>query len=179
MVRRPYPPGAHGKRARRGGASEFGAELHEKQKVRFLYGISDRVLKGYVAQAARAAHKTKTQALTELLERRLDSVVFRLGLAQSRRIAQHLVSYGHILVNGKSVKTRSILLKAGDRVSVRETSRSLPPFEGLTNRLKKYQTPEWLEVRPDESMGSLMRLPNENDQVISQNLSKVIEYYSR
>jgi small subunit ribosomal protein S4 len=177
-VRRPYPPGMHGKRRSRG-LSEFGAELAEKQKIRFLYGVSDTVLKRYVREAGRAKNKTKTQALLEILEQRLDNVVYRLGLVPSRRIARQVVSHGHIFLNGKRMKIPSASVKVGDRVKLREASRALQIFEGLAVRLKKIQPPEWLIVLPEELAGEMKRLPAESDNLISQNLSKVIEYYSR
>lgn len=178
MVRRPYPPGMHGKRRRRG-LSEFGIEIQEKQKVRYLYGISDAVLKKHVRSASRARGKTKTQALLELLECRLDNAVYRLGLAPSRRIARQAVSHGHVQLNGKLVHTASILVKPGDRISTRESSRGAPPFADAPIRLKKYQPPAWLALKPEELAGSVVRLPSEEDNLISQNLSKVIEFYSR
>src|ERR1051326_5017597 len=95
MARRPYPPGMHGKRRSRG-LSEFGTELAEKQKVRFQYGMTDKALKRAVFDASKVAAKSKTTALFELLEQRLDNVVLRLGLAPSRRVAHHLISYGFI-----------------------------------------------------------------------------------
>lgn len=178
MVRRPYPPGMHGKKRRRG-SSEFGLELREKQKVRHLYGLTDAMLKRYVARAGNAAGKTKTQALVGLLERRLDNVVFRLGLAASRRTARHVIVYGHISVNGKPVRRPAMLMKPGDRVSVREANRVKLIFEGLAVRLKKYQPPEWLAVSPEEASGNVVRLPTEADALTTTNLSKVIESYSR
>lgn len=180
MVRRPYPPGMHGKRGgRRGGSSEFGAELKEKQKARYAYGVSDAVLKKYVGETTRTRGKTKTQALFELLERRTDNVVFRLGLAPSRRIARQLVSHGHIALNGRPIKTPSLPVKNGSKVSVREASRKLQVFEGLAIRLKKYQPPAWLTVSPEEWSGEVKRMPQEGDNPISCNLTKVIEFYSR
>src|SRR3989338_691701 len=103
MMKRPYPPGAHGK-SRRRTISEFGTELHEKQKIMYLYGLNDKQLKKYVQSSSRVKGKTKTRALLERLETRLDSIVYRLGLAPSRRIARSIVSYGHILLNGKPSK---------------------------------------------------------------------------
>lgn len=178
MVKRPYPPGMHGKRRRRA-LSEFGTELQEKQKIKYLYGLSDAQLKKYVREASRSKGKTKTQSLLEWLELRLDNVVYRLGFALSRRIARHLVSYGHIALNGKAAKTASILLSPGDRIAIRESSRPLTIFEGLAIRLKKYQPPAWLSMNYETMEGSVLRLPSEEDHLISQNLSKVIEYYSR
>lgn len=178
MVRRPYPPGMHGKSKRRG-LSDFGNELKEKQKIRYLYGLSDDALERYVKAAGRRSQKTKTQLLLELLERRLDNVVYRIGLAPSRRIARQIVSHGHILVNQKRATTASRLLRPGDRITVREASRKLQLFEGLPVRLKKFQTPEWLSLSPEDFTGEVKRLPSEDDGLITQNLSTVVEYYSR
>lgn len=178
MIKRPYPPGAHGK-SRRRAISEFGTELQEKQKVMYLYGLNDKQLKKYVQSSSRTKGKTKTKTLLERLEMRLDSVVYRLGLAPSRRIARHMVSYGHILLNGRLAKTPSQILSVGDLVSVRESSRSSPPFERTKALPNQHQPPEWLSVNPEGAAGTILRLPNESDNLISQNLSKVIEYYSR
>lgn len=180
-IRRPYVPGMHGKKRRRRNASEFGIELAEKQKVRYFYGLSNSALKIYASEATRMAGKgkTKTAALLELLERRLDSVVYRLGFTPSRRIARQVVGHGHIFVNGRRATIASRRARLGDRISIREASRSKAPFEGLTIRLKKYQPPEWLRVDPEAAEGSVVRLPLESDNLISYNLSKVIEFYSR
>lgn len=182
MVRRPYPPGMHGKRRRRG-SSEFGVELVEKQKVRYFYGVSDGALKAVVREATRMAKaargKTKTSALLELLERRLDNVVFRLGLTPSRRIARQLIAHGHFLVNGHRVNVPSRLLGVGDKISIREASRQKPIFEGLAVRWKKYEPPAFLRIDPERAEGSVLRLPLEADNLLTYNLSKVIEFYSR
>ncbi|MEK7465123.1 MAG: 30S ribosomal protein S4 [Patescibacteria group bacterium] len=178
MVRRPYPPGMHGKRRRRS-ASEFGAELAEKQKIRYLYGLSDAALARVIREASRVRGRTKTQALVELLERRLDNVVFRLGLAPSRRIARHLVSYGHITVHGRRVRSPGLLVRPGDQIGIRPESRGGGLFEGLASRLKKHEPPAWLLLRHAEEAGEVKRLPQEADELLTYNLSKVIEYYSR
>lgn len=180
MVRRPYPPGMHGKRRRRAG-SEFALELAEKQKVRHFYGITDTALGNYVREATRMAgrNKTKTTALLELLERRLDNTVHRLGLAASRRIARQMVGHGHILVDGRRAAIPSRTLRPGDRIQVRAASRGMPIFGGLPIRLKKYQPPEWLRVDAEKAEGEVVRQPLESDNLISYNLSKVIEFYSR
>lgn len=179
-VRRPYPPGMHSKRRRRT-SSEFGIELAEKQKLRYSYGLSDGAMKSVVARAIRRAgkQKTRTAALIELLELRLDNAVWRMGLASSRRIARQLVSHGHILVNGRRVTASSMLLKPGDTVSIRAASRSNPVFDGLEIKMKKYQPPEWVRLDPEAASGTVARLPREEDALTSYNLPKVIEYYSR
>ncbi len=180
MIRRPYPPGMHGKKRRRTG-SEFSLELAEKQKVRYLYGITNTALGSYVREATRMAgrNKTKTAALLGLLECRLDNVVHRLGLAASRRIARQMVGHGHILVNGRRATIPSRALRPGDRMQIREASKGMPLFAGLAIRLKKYQPPEWLSVGAESQEGEVMRLPVESDNLISYNLPKVIEFYSR
>lgn len=179
MIRRPFPPGVHGKRPVRG-SSEFGAELKEKQKIRYLYGVSDSVLKKYVRETKGVRGKTRTQALIEKLERRIDSVVYRLGFALSRRIARQLVNHGHIQINGKTVKTASLIVRPGDKICIRESSRKFNLFDGLALRLKKYQAPGWLLSNPEEEWaGEVKRLPTEEETFLSQNISKVIEFYSR
>ncbi len=178
MVRRPYPPGVHGKRGSRA-SSEFGTELKEKQKVRYLYGISDKVLKKYVGKAAQARSGTKTEALYKSLERRLDNAVFRLGLAPSRRISRQMVSHGHLEVNGRPVRTPSIGLRPGDQVAVRQASRGKMIFEGLALKLKKHQPPSWLSLDVEAMSGAVQSLPSLEEDNSFQNLSKVIEYYSR
>ncbi len=178
LARRPYPPGMHGKRRSRG-LSEFGTELVEKQKIRFQYGLSNAGLKRMVDEASRIRGKTTTQALLEALERRLDNVVYRLGLASSRRIAQHLVSYGFIAVNGKPAKIPSRRISVGDVISIREPKRGKDPVAGLPLKLVKQQVPGWLLLSPENWAGTMKRMPTEEDGLLPVNLSKVIEFYSR
>ncbi len=178
MARRPYPPGLHGSRRRRG-LSEFGSALREKQKIRFLYGMSNAQLKRYATAAAHSPKTSRTHALIERLERRLDSIVFRMGFAPSRRVARQMVSHGHFLVNGRRVRSPSRLLRPGDRVAVREASRAHPAFAGLAVRLKKYQPPEWLGVSAEEWGGRMIGLPAAVDNQASLDIGKAIEFYSR
>lgn len=178
MVRRPYPPGMHGKRRSRG-LSEFGTELVEKQKIRYQYGLSNRGLKKLVDTAGAIRGKTTTQTLTELLERRLDNVVRHLGLAPSRRVAQHLISYGFIAVNRKPAKIPSRLVRTGDVIAIRDEKKSRPVLAGLAIHLKKHTPPAWLELNSETWSGSVKRMPNEDEGLLQINLSKVIEFYSR
>ncbi|MBI2639575.1 MAG: 30S ribosomal protein S4 [Candidatus Sungbacteria bacterium] len=180
VARRPYPPGQHGKRKTgRGGFSEFGQQLKEKQKVRHIYGISDRALKKYFTLARRNRAKPTDETLAELLERRLDNVVFRLGLALSRSIGRHMVSYGHITVNGKRAKQPSLTVKPSDIISIAEKSRNLGFFQDLGERMKKYSPPAWLEFDPEKYEGKLRHTPALQDISGQQNMSLVVEYYSR
>jgi small subunit ribosomal protein S4 len=178
QIRRPYPPGMHGKRSRRGG-SEYGVSLAEKQKVRYLYGVSDSAMKRYVREAGRDRKKIKTEALMQLLERRLDNVAFRLGLAPSRRIARQLVSHGHITVNGKRVRTASFAVRPGEIVAIHESVKSGSQFAATALSLKKYDPPAWLAVDPELAQGSMKRLPATEDNTMFYNLDKIIEFYSR
>lgn len=178
ITRRPYPPGLHGKKKRRG-RSEYGTQLREKQKVRYIYGIKDLLLKRYFEKAFANKNKPTADTLAELLERRLDNVVFRLGFAVSRSIARHLVSYGHILVNGKQVRQPSFNVKIGDSVALKESELASPLYQDLDIRLKKYNAPEWLELAEDKHEGKIVRLPNLGDIMTQQNMSLVVEYYSK
>lgn len=179
MVRRPYPPGMHGNRRSRRGPSGFGTALRERQKVRYLYGVSNTVLKRYAEAAARVTKKTKPEALGELLERRIDNVVYRMGFVLSRRIARAVTSHGHILRNGKRVRVPSILVRSGDTISVHESSRTFQPFENFSTRTKKYQPPEWVRVDAELWSGSVAHMPGEIDPVLANSLAKVVEFYSR
>lgn len=180
VARRPYPPGQHGKRKTgRGGFSEFGQQLKEKQKVRRIYGLSDRMLKKYFVLSRKSRAKPTDENLAELLERRLDNVVFRLGLALSRSIGRHMVSYGHITVNGKRVKQPSFTVKPGDIVSITGTSGSPGIFQDLEERMKKYSLPAWLEMDPEKHAGKIKYVPTLQDISNQQNMSLVVEYYSR
>lgn len=180
VARRPYPPGQHGKRKTgRGGFSEFGQQLKEKQKVRRIYGLSDRMLKKYFVLSRKSRAKPTDENLAEFLERRLDNVVFRLGLALSRSIGRHMVSYGHITVNGKRVKQPSFTVKPGDIVSITGTSGNPGIFQDLEERMKKYSLPAWLEMDPEKHAGKIKYVPTLQDISNQQNMSLVVEYYSR
>src|SRR3989338_2658122 len=118
MMRRPYPPGMHGKRSRRT-SSEFAMELKEKQKLRYRFGLSDTALRRCVLAEGRVTGMTRHEALVSLLERRFDNVAYRLGLAPSRRIARQLISHGHLTVNDRPARIPSRLIKTGDRNAIR------------------------------------------------------------
>lgn len=178
MVKRPYPPGMHQQRRGRG-PSEFGMALREKQKIRYTYGLSDGGLKRAVGAASRTSNKTRTEALVELLERRLDSVLFRMGFAASRRIARQAISHGHVLLDGKRVRTPSILVKPGHVVSIRPASRTAQHFQGGENRLKNAEPPAWLGVEPAEWRGTVKQFPSPPDTATLQDVSRIIEFYSR
>lgn len=177
MVRRAYPPGIHGKKRKRS-PSEYGELLKEKQKVRFLYGIDDKRLGRYSKEAASQPGIFSINLLA-LLERRLDNVVFRLGLASSRKSGRHLVTYGHITVNGRNVTSPSYEVRKGDRIGITERSRTSPLFMELSLRLKNYEPPAWLKLNQENRTGEVTNIPEEIDTQLIVDVSKVKEFYSR
>lgn len=178
MVRKPYPPGMHGKRSRRS-SSEFSAELKEKQKLRYRFGLSDTALRRCVLAAGAARGMTRHEALVSLLERRFDNVAYRLGLAQSRRIARQLISHGHLTLNDRPAKIPSRLVKTGDRIAIRPQSQTKAVFGSTAIRLKKHQPPPWLALDAEAGTGRVTRLPSGNDLTELEGVGKAIEYYSR
>lgn len=178
-VRRAYPPGFHGKRSeRRRSGSEFGQLLREKQKLRYLYGLDDREIKRYSKEAV-SKRGVFTANLIAALERRLDNVVFRLGFAESRRIARQAVSHGHITVNGKMVTIPSYLVRKGDAAAIKESSLPSGHFADLEARLKKFEPPRWLHLDKNKKTGTVAEIPDVSDMALAVDVTKVKEYYSR
>ncbi|MBI2121906.1 MAG: 30S ribosomal protein S4 [Candidatus Sungbacteria bacterium] len=176
-VRHPSPPGIHGKTRRRA-PSEFGQYLQGKQKVRFLYGLDDRDLNRYAkkAESMRGAFAAK---FLQLLERRLDNVVFRLGFTGSRRSARQAVSHGHIRVNGRRVSVPSYQVKIGEVVSINPGARQSSHFADLEHRLKKYTPPVWLALEKDQVAGKVVGSAESDMSGTSGELIKIKEFYSR
>ncbi len=180
LERRNYPPGQHGPtRHSRRKVSDFGRQLREKQKVRRIYGVYERQFRRYFRQAVKAKGMTG-EALLQLLERRLDNVVYRMGLASSRAQARQLVTHGHITVNGRKVDIASYSVRPGDVIGVHETSRKNRYFKALTEEFGKRQTPpKWLSVNPDAMTATVTALPEREDIDITINEQLIVEYYSR
>jgi len=176
-IRRGTPPGMHGKKRRRQG-SEFATELKEKQKLRYTYGLTNSGLGKVFSEAARMPGKT-TEALMQILERRLDNVVYRAGFAVSRGIARHMVSHGHILVNGKRVTIPSYRVRPSQILSIHEKSQESPLFGDLAIRLKKYTPPAWIELNPADKKATIRSIPKENELLPFCQLRLVVEYYSK
>ncbi|MBI4059457.1 30S ribosomal protein S4 [Candidatus Giovannonibacteria bacterium] len=180
--RKPYPPGVHGRSRRRGGrggGSEYGVQLREKQKLKFMYGLRETQFKNYVLEAERLGEARVK--LMQILESRLDNTVFRLGLAPSRIMARQLVSHGHIMVNGRKVSIPSFRTKKNDVISVRPQSSSKGMFRDLEMYLKKYQTPPWLALDKDKREGKVLGSADIADPALEQNinLGAIVEFYSR
>jgi small subunit ribosomal protein S4 len=172
-------PGQHGdKRGRRGGSSDYRPYLREKQKVRRYYGVGERQFSSYFVRAGKSKGVTG-EALLQLLERRLDNVVFRLGFASSRPEARQLVSHGHFRLNGHKANIPSMLLRVGDVVGVREGSRSKALFKNAAERADARSIPDWLQRDVESMNGSLVALPTRGSVEISVNERLIVEYYSR
>jgi small subunit ribosomal protein S4 len=180
IERRSYPPGQHGRGAafRRRRASDYSRQLRAKQKARRVYGVLERQFRRYYREALRRPGVTGENLLI-LLERRLDNTVYRMGFADSRAQARQLVQHGHFDLNGRRAKTPSMLVKAGDVVSVRQRSRKLAYFRDLQPVLEQRETPDWLAIEPSQLSGRVLTLPTREaiDQPFDEQL--IIEYYSR
>jgi small subunit ribosomal protein S4 len=180
LEKKSYPPGQHGptRRTRRK-VSDYGRQLREKQKVRRIYGVYERQFRRYFRQAVQAKGMTGT-ALLQLLERRLDNVVYRMGLASSRAQARQLVTHGHIMVNGHKVDIASYSVRPGDEITVKERSRKSPYFKDLAEDFGKKQTPpKWLNVNTDDMSATVVALPEREDIDITINEQLIVEFYSR
>ncbi|MDO8495344.1 MAG: 30S ribosomal protein S4 [bacterium] len=179
MVKKPYPPGMHGKTAFRK-VSEFGLQLNAKQKVRIIYRLMEKQFKSYIKEAMRSKKETK-ELIIKSLEQRLDNVVYKMGLAQSRDQARQLVTHGHIVVNGVKTNIPSFQTKKGDKISIREGSKKSPYFSHLVQGwLPKHEAPDWLKVDKGNLTATIERLPDLNDSGIEvKDLQLIIEYYSR
>ena len=179
QTRRGYPPGAHGKsRKRKRGLSEYGTLLREKQKVRLLYGLDDKDVKRYSKEASTKQGIFSSQLLS-FLERRLDNTVFRLGFGESRRSARHLVGYGHVTVNGKTVTIPSYRIKTGDSVALKERSLRSGFFMDFDMRLKKVEPPTWLVLDKEKKVGKVVGLPDTDSIGMTADVTKIKEFYSR
>ena len=175
MVRRPYRPGPHGKAYRRA-ASEFGQQLLEKQRIMFSYGLRESQMRRIFKEASRKKEAI-TETLINLLERRLDNTVFRLGFAPSRITGRQYVSHGHILVNGRKVTIPSFRVKIGDVITVKPSSLTSLIFKDVSSNIKKYEAPNWLSVDKDKLEGRIKSLPH--DIEIPFDINLVVDYYSR
>lgn len=181
IVRKPYPPGIHGrkmKNMRR--MSEYGSQLISKQKIRIIYRVLEKQFERYVEESLRAKGSS-SEALIRNLERRLDNVVFRMGLSQARDTAKQLVSHGHFMVNNKPINIPSYRVEVGDVVSVKPNSLKNPYFSSFLPRfIKKYQSPGWLEVDKETFTGKVKSMPEAAGAGAEiKDIQAIIEFYSR
>lgn len=157
--------------------SGYAQQFNEKQKVRFMYGISERQFSNYIKEAVKNNETPSNESLFELLEYRLDNVVYRLGLTNSRRLSRQMVSHGHITVNGRKTNVASLRVKVGDVISVREGSKKSPLFGDMANKMKDYTCPNWLTFNIDSLSGKVQGKPKNIEGYID--LNTVLEFYSR
>ncbi|MFC1482315.1 30S ribosomal protein S4 [Myxococcota bacterium] len=175
--RRAYAPGQHGN-ARRRKRSDYGEQLREKQKVRRIYGILERQFRNYYYKASRMKGVTG-ENLLQLLERRLDNVVYRLGLACNRSEARQLVLHRHVMVNERRVNIPSFQVKAADEIQVREKSRSHGRVIEALAGVDRRGVPQWLELDRDSFRGKVNALPSREDVSIQIREQLIVELYSK
>ena len=174
--KRPYPPGQHGRA--RVKESEYRNQLQEKQKARFTYGVLEKQFHKYYVEAARRQGKTG-ENLLQILESRLDNVVFRAGFAKSRDMARQLVTHGHFTVNGRKVNIPSYRVSANDIVEVRPGSRELTPFVVAHAEIGERPVPAWLEVIPSQMRILVHTLPARAVIDTQVNEQLIVELYSK
>ena len=177
LDRRPYPPGEHGRTRKRGQPSEYLAQLQEKQKARFSFGLSERQFRNLYEEANRRKGVTG-ELMLQLLERRLDNVVYRAGLAATRPQARQFVSHGHFEVNGKRVNIPSYRVRIGDKVSLRSKSRDMVTVQWNKDVLDR-QAPGWLEVGDDGYAVTVRAYPEREQIDVPVREQLIVELYSK
>ena len=175
--RRGYAPGEHGK-SRRIKETNYGQRLREKQKARRIYGLLEGQFRHFFGKASEAKGVTG-DVLLQMLERRLDNVVFRLGFASSRSAARQLVRHGHVRLNGRPADIPSMQVRAGDEVSLREQSRKLSVVVNSLEARKGQGVPEWLELRPEGPSGRVLSVPSRASIAVPINEQLIVELYSK
>ena len=158
--------------------SEYGLQLREKQKAKFIYGVLEKPFRNYYERADRMKGLTG-ENLMVMLERRLDSVIFRMGFARTRREARQIVGHKHVLVNGKCVNIPSYLIKAGDVIEIREKSKSLQRYKDIVEVTGGRLTPEWMDVDIDALKGTVKNLPSREMIDVPVNEMLIVELYSK
>lgn len=178
LERKNYPPGMHGPKGSRRKQSEFAIALAEKQKLRYQYGLLERQFRRYFETALQRRGVTG-ETLLQLLETRLDNIVYRLGLANTRRAARQLVGHGHVQVNGRRVNIPSFNVKVGDQISVRENPRSKQLAIRFLDLTQVATVPDWLAIDRNAMSGTLNRIPTRDEIQPNVNEQLVVELYSR
>ena len=175
-VKKLQAPGQHGAAAKK--QKGYGVQFREKQKTRRYYGVLEKQFGNYYAEAERKDGVTGENLLV-LLERRLDNVVYRSGLALSRKEARQLVLHGHFTINGKKVNIPSLIVKAGDVIAVKESSRDSVKFKALAEAAASQNAPKWLEVKADAMTAKVLALPAREDVDFDFNEQLIVELYSK
>ena len=177
LNRKPYAPGQHGQTRRRR-LSNYGVQLQEKQKIKFMYGLLEKQFKNYFTKAEKMSGETGTNLL-QMIESRLDNIIYRISFAPTRPAARQLVNHGHFLVNDKRVNIPSYILESGDKIQVREKSKKMDLILDSMKRIKGDIDLPWLELDKGKMQGSFLGMPERDqiDQTIKEQL--VVELYSK
>jgi small subunit ribosomal protein S4 len=176
IEKRPYGPGQHGQRRKK--VSEYGLQLNEKQKAKFMYGVSEKQMRALFAEAKRREGNTGYNLIT-LLEQRLDNVVYRMGFASTRRFARQLVNHGHILVDGKRVDIPSYRVKPGQKIEIREKSKQNVQVVRAIELTSQTGMAPWVDVDAEKKFGIYTRLPEREEVVIPVEERFIVELYSK
>ncbi|MDR2905804.1 MAG: 30S ribosomal protein S4 [Helicobacteraceae bacterium] len=176
IEKRPFAPGQHGQRKTK--ISEYGLQLREKQKARYMYGISEKQCARAYQEASRRAGNTGENFM-KLLECRLDNVVYRMGFATTRRLARQIVSHGHILVNGKSANIPSMLIRAGEKIAIKEKMKSNPQIKRAIELTNQTGIATWVDVDKDKLEGIFTRVPDRAELNVPIEERLIIELYSK
>lgn len=174
--RRPYAPGQHGQRRTK--TSEYARHLREKQKVRRIYDVLEKQFANYFTKADRAKGVTG-EILLQLLERRIDNVVYRMGFANTRRGGRQIVRHNHVLVNGKKVNIPSYIVKKGDEITLREKSKEIKAIKESLEARERHGWDSWLEVDPKNLKGVFKEVPSVPDLQLPIEEQLIVEFYSR
>ena len=158
--------------------SEYGLQLREKQKAKFIYGVLEKPFRNYYEKADRMKGMTGENLMT-LLESRLDSIIFRMGFARTRREARQIVGHKHVLVNGKCINVPSYLVKAGDVIEIREKSKSLQRYKDIVEVTGGRLIPEWLDVNIEALKGTVKALPTREQIDVPVDEMLIVELYSK
>jgi len=176
LERRNFPPGQQKSHRRK--ISDRGLQLREKQKTRFTYGIAERQFRRHFDEAMRRPGATG-EVLLQILEMRIDNVVYRLGFADSRNQARQLVCHGHILVNGEKIDVSSCMMSIGDEITLREGDKERPYYKTIAQQIGTKTVPGWLKLDAERLMGKVISVPSRSDMDLRINEKVVVEYYSR
>ncbi|MCK9492638.1 MAG: 30S ribosomal protein S4 [Sulfurimonas sp.] len=176
LEKRPYGPGQHGQRRKK--VSEYGLQLNEKQKAKFMYGVSEKQFRALFVEAKRRDGNTGTNLIT-LIESRLDNVVYRMGFASTRRFARQLVTHGHILVDGKKLDIPSYNVRAGQKIEVRESSKKNVQVVRAIELTNQTGLAPWVDIDAEKVFGIFTRLPEREEVVIPVEERLIVELYSK
>jgi small subunit ribosomal protein S4 len=177
IERRAYAPGEHGK-GRRVKETNYGLQLREKQKARRIYGVLERQFRNYFHKAERSKGVTG-ETLLQMLEMRVDNILYRLGLAPSRSAGRQIVRHGHVTVNGRKVSIPSYVTRPGDLVAIREKSRDLTVIAGTLEKRKGQSVPEWLELDSQARSGRVLQAPSRQAIPVPVTEQLIVELYSK